>query len=136
MSRKDTKNFSGGFIPAELETMKPCGRTVSVDWRNTSDREESLSDPRWRKRPPTKDKQMKKIKSSPQSISTAQLTDARELIPRPKHSTFPKILFGDSSTPKPTVVERDSSETAKPQTDTARSNTATQTATKRGRPNN
>ena len=54
MSRKDTKNFAGGFIPAELKTSKPRGRTVSVDWKNTSDREETLSDPRWHKRPPTK----------------------------------------------------------------------------------
>ena len=49
MSREDTKNFAGGFIPAELKTKKPRGRTVSVDWKNTSDREESLSDPRWHK---------------------------------------------------------------------------------------
>ena len=127
MSRTDTKNISGGFIPAELKTTKPRGLTVSVDWRNTSDREESLSDQRWHKRPPTKDKQMKKIKSSPQSTSTAQVADARELIPRPKQSNFPKIIFGDSSTSKPTVVERNSSQTAKSQTDTARSNIATQT---------
>ena len=127
ISRKDTKNFSGGFFPAELKTTKPRGRTVSVDWRNTSDREESLSDPRWHKRPPTKEKQMKKTKSSPQYTSTAQVTDARKLITRPKHSIFPKIIFGDSSTSKPTVVEKNISQTAKPQTDTAQSNIATQT---------
>ena len=127
MSRKDTKNFSGGFFPAELKTTKPRGRTVSVDWRNTSDREESLSDPRWHKRPPTKEKQMKKTKSSPQYNSTAQVSDARKLITRPKHSISPKIIFGDSSTSKPTVVERNISQTAKPQTDTAQLNIATQT---------
>ena len=55
------------------------------------------------------------------------MTDARELITRPKHSNFPKTIFGDSSTSKPTVVERNISQTAKPQTDTARSNIATQT---------
>ena len=33
MSRKETKNFSGGFIPAELKTNKPRGRTdFSLDW--------------------------------------------------------------------------------------------------------
>ena len=53
MSRKDTRIFSGGFIPAELKTSKPRGRTLSVDWRNTFDREETLSDPMWHKRPPT-----------------------------------------------------------------------------------
>ena len=62
MSRRDTKNFTGGFIPSDLKTTKPRGRTASVDWKNTSDREQSLSDPRWHKRPPTKDKQMKKTK--------------------------------------------------------------------------
>ena len=46
MSRKDTKNFSGGFIPAELKTTKPRGRIVLVDWRNTSDREESDHEPK------------------------------------------------------------------------------------------
>ena len=70
---------------------------------------------------------MKKTKSSPQSTSNAQVTDARELITRPKHSNFPKIIFGDSWTSKPTVVDRNKSQTTKPQTDTARSNIITQT---------
>ena len=48
MSREEAKDFSGGFIPAESKTNKPRGRTeVSLDWQNASDREESLSDPRW-----------------------------------------------------------------------------------------
>ena len=111
MSRKDTKSFAGGFIPAELKTSKRRGRTVSVDWKNTSDREESLSDPRWHERPPTNGKQktnepMKKTKSSPQYTSTELVTDARNLITRPKHSNFPKIIFGDSTTSNSTVVER------------------------------
>ena len=55
------------------------------------------------------------------------MTDARELITRPKYSNFPKITFGGSSTSKSNVVERKSSKTEKLQTDTARSTTATQT---------
>ena len=54
---------------------------------------------------------MKKTKSSPQYTSIAQVTDARELITRPKHSNFPKLIFGDSSTSKPTLVEKNSSQT-------------------------
>ena len=125
MNRKDTKHFSGGFIPAELKTSKPRGCTVSVDWKNTSDREESLSDPRWDKRSPTKEKQMKNTKSSPQHTSSALVADARELITRSKPSNFQKIIFGASSTSKSTVVERKSSKTDKPQTETAGSTTAT-----------
>ena len=49
MSRKDTRNFTGGFISKELKTNEPRGRAVSVDWTNTSDREENLSDPKWHK---------------------------------------------------------------------------------------
>ena len=93
ISRKDTKNFAGGFIPTVLKSTKPRGRTVSVDWKNTSDREESLSDPWWHKLPPTKDKQTKKTKSSPQPTSTAQVTDAKELITGSKHIKFPKMQF-------------------------------------------
>ena len=118
MSRKDTKNFSGGFFPAEMKK-KPRGRTVSVDWKNTSDREESLSDPRWHNRPPTKAKQLKNTKSSPENTSTTLVADARELITRSKQSSFPKIISGDSSTSKSTVVERKSSKTDKPQTEPA-----------------
>ena len=44
MRKKRTKNFAGGFIPAEIKTTKPRGRTVSVDWKNTSEREESFSE--------------------------------------------------------------------------------------------
>ena len=107
MSRKETKDFSGGFIPAELKTNKPRGRTeISLDWQNTSDREESLSDPRWYKRPPIKGKQMNNTKSLTPSTSTASVADTRELIPRSKQSNFPKIIFGGSPTSKTTVVER------------------------------
>ena len=91
MSRKETKNFSGRFIPAELKTNKPRGRTdILLDWQNASDRVESLSEPRWHKRPPTKGKQMKNTKSPTPSTSTASVADARELITRSKQSNFPK----------------------------------------------
>ena len=79
MSRKETRNFAGGFIPPELKTTKTRGRAkISRDWQNASDLEESLSYPRWHKRPPTKGKQMKKSPTA--STSTAAATDARDLI--------------------------------------------------------
>ena len=97
-SQKDTRNFTGGFIPKELKTNEPRGRAVSFDWTNTSDREESLSDPRWHKRPQTKDRQMKKNKSSPQHTPTTKVIDARNLITGTKTTKFPKIFFGDTET--------------------------------------
>ena len=72
---------------------------------------------------------MKKAKSSPQSNSTAQVTDARELITGSKHTKFPKINFGNSPTSKPTVTERCSSQTIKTQSGTARSDITNQTTT-------
>ena len=70
---------------------------------------------------------MKNTKSSTQYNSTALVADARELITRSKQSNFAKIIFGVSSISKSTVVERKSQKTDKPQTETARSTTATQT---------
>ena len=60
MSRKETRHFAGGFIPLKLKTTNSRGRAnISLDCQNASDREESLSDPRWHKLPPTKGKQRK-----------------------------------------------------------------------------
>ena len=58
MSRKTgTKGFKGGFIPPELKANESWGRKeITQNWQGSSDREESLSDPRWHKRPPTKGK--------------------------------------------------------------------------------
>ena len=57
MSRKETKGFKGGLIPPELKSSEPRGRNESTQkWQGSSDREKSLSDPRWHKRPPTKGK--------------------------------------------------------------------------------
>ena len=115
MSTREMKNFSGGFIPAALKTNKPRGRTdISLDWQNASDRVESLSEPRWHKRPPTKGKQMKNTKSPTPSNSTASVADARELITKSKQSNFPKTNFGGSSTLKTTVVDRKSPKMDKP----------------------
>ena len=125
MRRKDTKIFTGRIFPSDLKTTKPGTPTASVDWKNTSDRGESLSDPRWHKRPPTKDKQMKKTKLSPQYQPTAQVTDARDLITGSKFTKFPKITFGDTTIPTSTVTKRCSSQTTMPLI--ARSNIATQT---------
>ena len=55
MSRKETKGFKRGFIPPELKSTEPRGRNEATqNWQGSSDREESLSDPRWHKRPPTR----------------------------------------------------------------------------------
>ena len=97
MSQKDTRNFTGGFIMSDLKTNKPRGRAVSVDWTNTSDREKSLSDPRWHKRPPTKEKQMKKTKSSPQHQPTTKKIDARNLITGTKSTNSQRLSL---ETPK------------------------------------
>ena len=57
MSRKDFKEFKGGFIPTELKSPDTRLRNTSTgNWQGASDREESLSDPRWHKRPPTRGK--------------------------------------------------------------------------------
>ena len=74
-----------------------------------------------------KGKQRKNTKSPTPSTSTASVTDARQLITKSKQSNFPKIIFGGSSTSKTTVVDRQSPKTDKPETETARATTATQT---------
>ena len=57
MSRNETKGFKGGFIPQELMSSELRERNESTqNWQGSSDREETLSDPRWHKRPPTKGK--------------------------------------------------------------------------------
>ena len=66
--------------------------------------------PRWHKRPPTKDKQTKKTKSSPQYQPTTKVIDARNLISGTKSTKFPKIIFGDFKT----VTKGDSSQTTVP----------------------
>ena len=68
MSHKETKGFQGGFIPSELKSTEPRGRKESTqNWQGSSDREESLSDPRWHKRPPTKgNKRNPDLTKSPQ----------------------------------------------------------------------
>ena len=56
--RPETRGFSGGFLPTELESTDPTGQNTksATQWQGLSDREESLSDLRWHKRPPTKRK--------------------------------------------------------------------------------
>ena len=57
--KTDVSNFKGGFIPDEVKTLEPQVRKdeETSNWQESSDREESLSDPRWHKRPPTTRKQ-------------------------------------------------------------------------------
>ena len=98
---KRNKNFTGGFITSDQKSTNLHGRTVSVDWKNTSDRKESLSDPRWHKRPPTKDKKTK-------------VTDARDFITGTKTTKFPKTIIGDTSTATPTGTKGGNSPTTVP----------------------
>ena len=63
MSRKETKDFTGGFNPSEVKTNLPRGRTETLlNWQGSFDRKESISDPMWLKRPPNKGEQMKNPK--------------------------------------------------------------------------
>ena len=86
MSRKETKGFKGEFIPQELKSSETTGRNESTqNWQGSSDREESLSDPRWHKRPPTKGKKGNPdVQKSPQQEHDTQTTtpvrDAREVL--------------------------------------------------------
>ena len=124
MSRKtETKRFNGGFIPPELKTNESQGRKESTqNWQGSSDREESLSDPRWHKRPPTKGKKGNAdlTKSPEQRVhitsTTTPVRDAREVLSAKKKtetatkSTFPNIIFTDTissgkTTAKPTQIE-------------------------------
>ena len=68
MSRKEIKGFKGGFIPTELQSTETRGQNESMEnWQGSSDREESLSDPRWHKKPPTKGKKgYPEVQKSPQ----------------------------------------------------------------------
>ena len=104
--RTETCGFKGGFIPTELESTDPNKQNNKTDtqWQGSSDREESLSDPRWHnKRPPKKGK--KTNNNSPKQSnteSTTKVQDAREIIPKKKieercqKSKFPKIMFTDN----------------------------------------
>ena len=78
MSRKpDIKQYKGGFIPDDVKSLNPRGHKEEKldNWQGTSDREESLSDPRWHKRPPTK----KKTPTSAAASKTTSVKNAREL---------------------------------------------------------
>ena len=93
MNRKqDITNYKGGFINDEVKPLNPPGRKAEklLDWQGTSDREESLSDPRWHKRPPTKKKAI-----APTSETTqTEVKDARELLSsRPPEKNFPTKVF-------------------------------------------
>ena len=83
--RSETREFKGGFISSELKSTDPLKspeqqNTESTNrWQGSSDREESLSDPRWHKKPPAKGKKIcSKKKSHTESVT--QVKNARELI--------------------------------------------------------
>ena len=85
------KDFTGGFIPKEQkEERSPPGELkIKNKWKGESDKEESLSDPRWHRRPPSK--RQSESKTKPEAVK-----DTRENIKR-KPATFPKIVFTDST---------------------------------------
>ena len=99
MSRKETKGFKGGFIPPELKSSEPRGRNESTqNWQGPSDREESLSDPRWHKRPPTKGKKGNPdVTKSPQqehdTSTTTPVRDTSEVLSAKKVDTSKKSNF-------------------------------------------
>ena len=100
MNRKpDLKQYKGGFIPDEVKSLNPRVRKEEKldNWQGTSDREESLSDPRLRKRPPMK----KKAAANTSASTTTQINikDARELISSrpPPVKNFPTITFTEEN---------------------------------------
>ena len=89
--QKQVKDFTGGFIPKDQkEERSPPGELTNKNkWQGDSDKEESLSDPRWHGRPPSK--RQSESKTKPDTVK-----DARENIKR-KPATFSKIVFTDST---------------------------------------
>ena len=84
------KELTGLFIPKQQkgERLSSAEHTNKNQWQGESDREDSLSDLRWHKRPANK-------KQSDTKQKPAQIKDASEKIKR-KPATFPKIVFDDS----------------------------------------
>ena len=87
MSRKETKDFPGGFDPLELKTNKPRGRTeTTLDWQGLSDREESL----FEQEVAQVTHKQRKTNEKPEVTNIMHLNrvggrpDARELIPKTK----------------------------------------------------
>ena len=112
----ETRGFEGGFLPTQEASFD---RRRFLQWQGSSDREESLSDPRWHKRPPTKRK--KANTNSPKQTNTetnTKVQDAREVITKKKieetrqKSKFLKIIFSvnqgeqDSHTEKKNLTEQ------------------------------
>ena len=108
MRRKDTKGFKGGFIPTELKSSYSRGRIASREnWHGSSDREESLSDPRWHKKPLNKGKKgCPEVQKSPHQEHFKQTStpvrDAREVLSTKKTDTskksnFPEITFTNTN---------------------------------------
>ena len=105
MSQKPKiKGFKESFIPSEMKSTDTRARKESaLQWQGSSDREESLSDPRWHKRPPIKGKKTTTAQTATpdHSSSTVQVVqDAKELLSSKKKQErkFPRIVFGDYST--------------------------------------
>ena len=89
---RDSK-VASSLMTDDVKTLELRGRR-KFQWQCSSDRKESLSDPRWKKRKPA----TRKPKSATTSPPTA-VKDARELLlaqPK-KQSNFPKVVFGDNT---------------------------------------
>ena len=111
MSRRpETRGLKGGFIPSDAS--EPNKKTDTTQWQGSSDREESLSDPRWHKRPTTKGKKANNNShKQPNAENTTKIQDARELIAKkkveetPKKPNFPKIFFTNTQTEQTNLTE-------------------------------
>ena len=96
--KQDLRQYKGGFIPDEVKPLNPRGRNEEklLYSQGTSDREESLSDPRWYKRPPTK----KKATANTSETTQKDVKHAREILssrPLPVKN-FPTITFTEENT--------------------------------------
>ena len=133
MNRKpEIRIYKGGFIRDEVKSLNPRSRKEDklLDWQGTSDREESLSDPRWHKRPPTK----KKATTTATETTQAEVKDATELLSsRPPKKNFPTIVFTKETSPaKQHVLKTKTSQAV--QTDNRKVLVGTQTDASEERP--
>ena len=144
MSRRpEPRGFKGGLIPTKLKSTDPKGQNTesATQWRGSPDREESLSDPRWHERQPTKGKNANaSLPKTSSNETTIKIHDAQEVIPQKKaeetrkKKKFPKIIFSDNQAVQNSQTEHrkitDNPETRSCQTENETTSTATQTKTK------
>ena len=110
--RPETRGFKGGFLPAELKSTDAKGQNTNsaTQWQGSSDREESLSDPRWHKGHLQKERKRTPTHQNKQNTeSTTNVQDAKEVITKKKieetrqNQTSPKsssLIIGENKTAK------------------------------------